>query len=52
MVFVAVSQQDGAHARGVLAQVREVGQDEVDAELLVARKREAGVHDEISPSTS
>ena len=46
VVFVAVREQHGAHARGVLLQVREVGQDEVDAELLVARERESGVHDD------
>ena len=45
MVFVAVREHDAADHVLALSQVREVGQYEVDAEMLVARKREAGVDD-------
>ncbi len=46
MVFVRVGEHDRAHLPGPVAKVREVGQDEVDAEVLVPRKRQAGVDDE------
>ena len=46
VVFVAVREDDGAHHLLPLAQIREVGQHEVDAEMLVAREREAGVDDD------
>ena len=45
VVLVPVREHDRAQSRA-LAQVREVGQDEVDAEVLVAREREAGVDDD------
>ena len=45
MVLVSVRQHDAADHLLALPQVREVGQDEVDAQVLVARKREAGVDD-------
>ena len=41
----AVREHDRA-AASLVAQVREVGQDEVDAEVLVAREREPGVDDD------
>ena len=46
VVLVAVREDDGAHACLALAQVREVREDEVDAEVLVAREREACVDDD------
>ena len=46
VVLVAVREHDAADHRLALAQVRDVGQDEVDAEMLVAREREAGVDDD------
>ena len=53
MVLVAVREHDAADHVLALAQVREVGQDEVDAEVLVARERETGVDDRrSSPSAS
>ena len=45
VVLVAVRQHDAADHVLALDQVREVGQHEVDAEMLVAREREAGVDD-------
>ena len=46
VILVAVREHDGAHHLLPVAQVREVGQDEIDAEMLVAREREAGVDDD------
>ena len=47
VVLVAVGQDHRAHEVALLAQVRQVGQDEVDAEHLVAREGDAGVdHDD------
>jgi len=46
VVFVAVREHDAAHHLLAVAEVREVGQDEVDAEVLVAREREACVEDD------
>ena len=45
VILVAVREHDAADHRLALAEVREVRQDEVDAEMLVARKREPGVDD-------
>ena len=46
VILVAVRQQHRADRPVAVDQVREVGQDQVDAEVLVARKREARVdHD-------
>ena len=42
----AMGQHDGSHPAGPLPQVREVGQDQVDAEMLVARECEPGVDDD------
>ena len=44
VVLVPVREHDGAHLAPV--EVAEVGQDEVDAEVLVAREGEPGVDDE------
>ena len=49
VVFVAVRQHDGADAGGALAEVREIRQDEVDAEMLVPGEREARVDDDDRP---
>ena len=49
MVLVRVREDDGADVGLPLDEVREVRQDEVDAEVLVAREREAGVDDERAP---
>ena len=46
VILVAVRQQHGADAVGVVRRYAEVRQDEVDAELLVAREREPGVDDD------
>jgi hypothetical protein len=45
VVLVRVREQHRAHLSGSLPQVREVRQDEIDPEMLVAREREAGVDD-------
>ena len=49
MVLVRVREENRPHAVGPLAQVREVRQDEVDAEMLVTRKGEARVDDDDLP---
>jgi hypothetical protein len=46
VVLVAVGEDDRPDRACPLAQIREVGQDEVDAEVLVARERQPGVHDD------
>ena len=46
VILVPVREHDRAHHLLPLAEVREVGQDEVDAEMLVAREREPGVDDD------
>ena len=46
MVLVRVREDDPAHLRLVLAQVRDVGDDEVDAEHLLVGEHEAGVDDD------
>ena len=46
VVLVPVREDDCADLALTLAQVLEVGQDEVDAEVLVAREGEAGVDDD------
>ena len=47
MVLVSVREHHRLHHRLALSQVREVGQDEIDAEVLVAREGEPGVdHDD------
>ena len=45
MIFVPVREDDCAHAAGTLREIAHVRQDEIDAEMLVARKREASVDD-------
>ena len=49
VILVAVRKHDAADHLRALDEVREVGQDEVDAEVLVARKREACVDDDDRP---
>ena len=49
VVLVRVGEHDRPNLPGPVAQVREVGQDEVDAEMLVPRERKPGVDDEASP---
>ena len=46
VILVAVREHDAADHVLALAEVREVRQDEVDAEVLVAREREPGVDDD------
>ena len=46
VVLVRMREDDGADVGLALGEVGEVRQDEVDAEVLVAREREAGVDDE------
>ena len=46
VILVPVREHDRAHHLLPLAEVREVRQDEVDAEMLVAREREPGVDDD------
>ena len=46
VILVPVREHDRAHHLLPLAEIREVGQDEVDAEMLVAREREPGVDDD------
>ena len=46
VVLVRVREQDGLDVARVVLQVREVGKDEVDAEVLVAREREPGVDED------
>jgi HD-GYP domain-containing protein (c-di-GMP phosphodiesterase class II) len=46
VVLVPVGEQDRANRPLELGQVREVGQDQVDAEVLVTREREARVDDD------
>src|SRR5918999_2033919 len=46
VVFVTVREHDRANAPGTLAEIGEVGQDQVDAEVLVAREGKSGVDDE------
>ena len=46
MVLVGVREQDGVQLARMVLEVGEVRQDEVDAEVLVARERQAGVHDD------
>jgi hypothetical protein len=43
VVFVAVGQDDDADVRGAVSQIGEIREDEVDAEVLVARKGETRV---------
>ena len=49
MVLVAVGEDHGTDRAGPVPQVGEVGQDEVDAEVLVPREGEAGVDDDDLP---
>jgi len=44
VILVRVREHNGAN--GAVSQVAEVGQDQVDAEVLVARERHAGVDDD------
>jgi hypothetical protein len=46
VVLVAVRQDDRADRGPALPEVREVGKHEIDPEVLVARKREPGVHED------
>ncbi len=46
VVLVRVGQHDRTHRPGTVAQVREIGQDQVDAEMLVPREGEPRVDDE------
>src|SRR6266487_4265467 len=46
VILVAVREDHGLDGIGSLAQGREVRQNEIDAEVLVPRKGEAGVHDD------
>src|SRR5437763_687000 len=46
VVLVPVREDDGANLVPVVLQVREVGKDEIDPEVLVAREGEAGVDDD------
>ena len=46
VVFVTVREHDCLDRVGTVAQVAEVRQDEVHPEVLVPRKRQAGVHDD------
>src|SRR5919106_399877 len=45
VILVAVREDDGAHVAAPLAEIAEVRQDEVDAQVLVARERKARVDD-------
>ena len=45
VVLVRMREQHRAHLLRAVAQVREVREDEIDAEMLVARERQAGVDD-------
>ena len=49
MILVAVREDDRAHHLFPLLEIREVGQHEVDAEMLVPREREARVDDDDRP---
>ena len=51
VVLVGVGEHDRAHGRPV-AEVPEVGQDQVDAEVLVRGKAKPGVDDDRSPPNS
>ena len=46
MVLVPMGQDHGPDRARAVAEVGEVGQDEVDAEVLVPREGQAGVHDD------
>ena len=46
MVLVPVREDDGADAVGAVLEVAEVRQDEIDAEVLVAREGKPGVDDD------
>lgn len=46
MVLVRVRQHDGAHLTWAVTKIGQVGQHEVDTEVLVARERETCVDDE------
>ena len=46
VILVGVGEDDRAHRPPAIAQVREVREDQVDAEVLVAREREPGVDDD------
>ena len=49
VILVAVRQEDGANRLATLGEIREVGEDQVDPEVLVAREREPGVDDQRGP---
>ena len=46
VVLVGMCEQHGAHTLGALPEVGVVRQDEIDAQVLVARERETRVHDD------
>ena len=50
VILVAVREDDRVEDVGVLCDVREVGEDEVDSEQLRPRKREAGVDQDHAPA--
>ncbi len=46
VILVRVREHDGIDGAPAVGQIRDVGQHEIDAEMLVAREREPGVDDE------
>ena len=46
VILVRVRKHDRAHRGGAVAQVAEVREDQVDAEMLVARERKRGVEND------
>ena len=46
MVLVAVRQDDGADVVLVILEVGEIRKDEIDAQMLVPRERQAGIDDD------
>ena len=51
MILVRVREHDGVDGAPAVGEVRDVGQHEIDAEMLVAREREARVDDEAAAVT-
>src|ERR1700682_2334864 len=48
VIFVAVGQDDAAHMLAIFEQVRNIGDDDVDAQQLGFRKHQAGInHDDV-----
>jgi hypothetical protein len=46
MVFVTMCDEDRPQLVRLLAQVRDVGQDEIDAELILMREADSAVYDD------